>query len=216
MENYPNNSQTRKTGKDEEVEEVSEKKVEKVIAGEAVIRKKSLGKRFAETFVGGEDARGVFSYITFDVLVPAAKDMMSDAVSQGIDRMLYGESRGPSGRSRSGSRPGYVNYNRMSSDPRGRDRDRDSRPSLSRRARANHDFNEIILPTRAEADEVIDRLFDLVSQYDTATVADLYELVGQSGNFTDEKYGWTDLRGANARRARGGWVLDLPRVEALD
>ena len=79
-----------------------------------------------------------------------------------------------------------------------------------------HDFNEIILGTRVEAEEVIDRLFDLLSKYDNASVADLYELVGITANFTDEKWGWTDLRGASVAKVRNGYLLDLPRPEPLD
>jgi hypothetical protein len=81
---------------------------------------------------------------------------------------------------------------------------------MSRMARSRHDFDEIVLQSRTEAEEVIDRLFDLVSRYDTATVADLYELVGIQGSHTDHKWGWTDLRGADVSRTRDGYLLDLP------
>ena len=87
---------------------------------------------------------------------------------------------------------------------------------MSRRARASHDFDEIILASRVEAEEVIDRLFDLVSRYESATVADLYEMVGVTGNFTDDKWGWTNIRGAGVTRVRNGFLLDLPRPEPLD
>lgn len=72
------------------------------------------------------------------------------------------------------------------------------------------------MPTRVEAEEVIDRMFDLVSQYEMVTVADLYDLVGLANNYTDEKWGWTDIRGAGVSRIKGGYLLDLPRPEPLD
>ena len=87
---------------------------------------------------------------------------------------------------------------------------------MSNRARANHDFDEIVLATRAEAEEVIDNLFALVDSYDTATVADLYGMVGQTGSYTDEKWGWSDLRGTSISRVKGGYLLDLPRPQYLD
>lgn len=87
---------------------------------------------------------------------------------------------------------------------------------MSRRARANFDFDEIILPTRVEADQVLERMFDLLDKYEIVTVADLYDLVGVDSNYTDEKYGWEDLRGADVDRlSRGGYLLDLPRPEPL-
>lgn len=214
MEDYPTNSRRPKPEASDQP-----KKITKVVEGDVVRRKKTLGRKFKETFMGG-DTKGVWEYIMLDVLVPAAKDMIADAASQGVERMVFGEARSTS--RRTGQRPssgvnGYVSYNRYSS-PVGRSSasGRDERPTMSRRGRASHDFDEIILATRVEAEEVIDRLFDLVSRYETATVSDLYELVGVSGNYTDDKWGWSDIRGAGVTRVRNGYLLDLPRPEALD
>lgn len=215
MDEFPGNSKT--TPK--EAEKNEPKKVTKVIEGEAITRKKPLGKRMAETFVGGDDAKGVWEYILMDVLVPAAKDTVADATSQGVERFLFGEARSSS--RRTGARPsggnnGYVSYGGRSSAPRHPAVRDEPRPAPSRRSRATHDFGEIILATRVEAEEVIDRLFDLVSKYETATVADLYELVGVTGNYTDDRWGWTDIRGAGVTRIRNGYLLDLPKPEPLD
>jgi hypothetical protein len=87
---------------------------------------------------------------------------------------------------------------------------------LSREARAKHNFDEIVLNSRVEAEEVIDRLYDVVSRYESASVADLYELVGLSSTHTDHKWGWTDIRGAGVQRVRDGYLLDLPSPEPLD
>ena len=87
---------------------------------------------------------------------------------------------------------------------------------MSRRARGSHDFADIILATRVEAEEVIDKLFSLVSQYEQATVGDLYEMLGVERSFTDEKWGWDDLRGAGVSRISSGYLLDLPRPIPLD
>lgn len=209
MEDFPSNSH-----KVTRPEPEPEKKIEKVIEGEVVRRKKPLGKRFKDMFVSG-DAHSVGQYVMFEVLLPAMKDTIADITSQGVERMLFGEARSTS--RRTGARPGqnaYVQYNRFSSSSRADSR-RD-REGPSRRARANHDFDEIILATRVEAEEVIDRLFDLVAKYDSASVADLYELVGVSGSYTDDKWGWVDIRGAGVTRVRNGYLLDLPRPEPLD
>lgn len=213
---FPSNS--RYTNRDQKTGDKplpEKKKVDQVVQSEVVRRKKPLGKRFTETFFGG-DSKGVWEYVAFDVLIPAAKDTFADAVSQGVERMIFGEARSVS--RRHGRRPNdsYISYNRYSSrrpDPREERRDR---PQISRRARASHDFDEIILATRVEADEVLERLFDLVDKYETATVADLYDLVGISGNYTDDKWGWTDLRTSGITRVSQGYLLDLPRPEPLD
>lgn len=211
MVNYPGNS---RKARDEGKEPEKVKKVEKVISGDVTRRKKPWGRRFIETFVGGDNAGGVLSYIIQDVLVPAAKDTITDVVTQGIERTLYGETRNRGSSRRLG--PSYTSYNRYSSVRSPLQRREEPRPEMSRRARAIHDFDEIVLATRAEGEEVIDSMFEILKQYDAVTVSDLYELIGQSGNFTDEKFGWTDLRGAGVTRIKGGYLLNLPRTEALD
>lgn len=197
-------------------EQPEDKKIERVTSGDAIRRKQPLGKRFKETFVGG-DTKGVVSYVVLDVLIPAAKDMIVDATNGGIERMLFGDTRsGRRGRNRGSN--GYVSYNRYGS---GSSRppwspDREEPRNLSRRSRASHDFDEIIVETRGEAEEVIDKLFELISRYEQATVSDLYELTGVKGNYTDEKWGWTNFRGAGVSRVRNGYLLDLPKPELLD
>jgi hypothetical protein len=213
MEEFPTNSHKAKAAPEENTE--TAKKIEQVTTGTVVTRKKPLGKRFVETFFGG-DTRGVMNYVLVDVLLPAAKDMIADAVSQGIERMIFGEARSTSRRTgiRPGGHSGYVSYNRFAPNPQ--QRQREEPRNISRRSRASHDFDEIILATRVEAVTVIDRLYDIIARYEQATVSDLYELVGVSGNFTDEKYGWTDLRGSEAVRVRDGYLLSLPKPEQLD
>lgn len=212
MENYPGNRQT--LGKVEVVEEEKKPKVEKIIAGRAVRRKTPLGKRFVETFFSGSNS--VWTYILHDILLPAAKDTITDVVSQGIERMVYGESRSTS--RRTGTRPagpaGYVSYNRYSQTSQQREQPR----VMSRRARASHDFQDIILPTRAEAESVIDALYDLVQKYEQATVADLYGLVGIPAEFTDENWGWRDISrlGQGPKRMTDGYWLPLQKPEPLD
>jgi hypothetical protein len=182
-----------------------DKKVEPVVKGEVVRRKKPLSKRFHETFLGG-DARGTAQYVVFSVLIPAAKDMLVEAGAQGIERLVYGESK----RRPSRSAPGHIAYNRMTPS------DRPPPAQMSRRARSRFDFDEIILQSRGEAEEVLDRMFDLLSRYDSVSVADLYELTGVQSAHTDQKWGWTDLRGSSVHRTRsGGFLLDLPEPNPL-
>lgn len=205
--NYPSNSNKNKerhaTGG------VGEKKIERVTTNEVVQRRKPLGRKIIENFTG-DDVQSVGSYILMEVLLPAAKTMISDAASQGVERLLFGDSRPRSGNTRIGG--GYTSYNRMYGGSSRRDEPR----TISRSARANHDFGEVILQTRGEAENVLDRLQDLVDQYDVATVSDLYELVGITGSFTDDKWGWTDLRGASVRRVRDGYLVELPRTTPID
>ena len=190
------------------------KTVKKVTTGTVKTRKKPLGRRFMDTFTG-DDSKSVLQYVFFDIMIPSAKDMIADAVSQGIERKLFGEVRSTSRRGRSA---GHTAYSRISSGSRDIFRRDDPRgPSRSeRRSRNMNDWREIILETRPEAVEVIDQMYELLSKYEVVTVADLYDLLGESGNFTDDRYGWTDIRGADVVRIRDGYLLDLPTPVQLD
>jgi hypothetical protein len=202
---FPPNSKISKTNENQE------KNITQVVSGGAVRRRKSLRKQFSETFVAG-DIRTAIRYVAFDVLLPAAKDMVVDSFTQGIEKLIFGDSRRRGSTSPMAGPTGYVSYNRYSM------AGRSSGPSraLSRQARARHNFDEIILDDRVEAENVVDNLFELVSRYESATVADLYELVGLNSTHTDHKWGWTDLHGAGVTRIRGGYLLDLPEPEPLD
>lgn len=215
MENYPANSKRPKTSQDEN-QQVEPKRIEKVVQGEVVRRKKPLGKRFAETFLG-DAAKTVLGSVLMDVLIPAAKDMIVDAGQEALQRMIKGESAGTRRHIQRSTGNGYVSYNRMhpSSGIARRDPREDSRP-ISRRARASHDFDEIILDSRVEAEEVLERLGDIIDKYEQVSVDDLYEMVGVKGDFPDAKYGWYDLRDARVTRIRNGYLLDLPKPEPLE
>jgi hypothetical protein len=202
---YPPNSDTSKEQPQEE------KDLKQVTTGPAKRKKKSLRKQFTETFVGG-DAKTALHYVVFDVLIPAAKDMIADAGSQGIEKLIFGDSRRRGASPPQSGATGYVSYNRYAMGSR------QTAPQrvMSRQARSRHDFDEIILDERTEAEEVIDRLFEVVSRYGSATVADLYELVGLPASHTDNKWGWTNLQGAGVSRVRSGFLLDLPEPEPLN
>lgn len=187
------------------------KNITPVVTEGATRRRRSLRKQFKDTFVAG-DARTAVRYAMFEVLLPAARDMVVEAMHQGMEKLIFGESRRRTPSSPQAGPTGHISYNRYS----GGSRYGGPQRAISREARARHDFDEIVLDRRDEAEEVIDRLFNLVSQYDQATVADLYELVGLSSVHTDHKWGWTDLMGAGVSRIRGGYLLDLPQPEPLD
>src|SRR5436190_13711521 len=192
-EEFPGNSDKQKLG------EYEDKKVERVTTSEPIRRKKGLGKQFKNTFFGG-DAKGALSFVLFGVLVPAAKDALADAGAQGIERLIFGESRHKRSAPPSGP-SGYISYNRYAPSRPGSEA---PARSISRRARARHDFDEIILRTRPAAEEVIDRLYDLISRYEAASVAELYDHVSLDSSHTDCKWGWTELRGAQARKIGDG------------
>lgn len=198
---FPPNSDKAKLG------ETEEKDIKQVTSSPAIRRKKGMGKQFKSIFFGG-DAKSALQYSIYDVIIPAAKEMMVDAVREGFEKLVMGTSRRQRNAPTSGP-GGYVSYNRYSMGQPQQPR------TVSRASRVRHNFDEIVLETRQEAEDVLDRLYEIIDRFGAASVSDLYDLVGVQSNHADQKWGWEELRGATASHVRGGYLLDLPEPEPL-
>ncbi len=187
---------------------------ESVVTGEVVRKRKSKIQNVAETFFGG-DLKDVASYVVMDVMIPAAKDMLYDTVSQGFSRLLFGEVRP---RSTSTNR-GYTSYGLMSRDRSMRRVDQSRRNSYDdgtfRDRIASNDFDDITFRDRRDAEAVMDTLMDTIDHYGQCSVADLLKASGMSPKYTDYDSGWRDLSRASISRYRDGYVLNMPRTEDL-
>lgn len=184
------------------------KKLEQVTTTTVTKKKSNFGTKAISAFVG-EDIHNVGEYLLYDVTIPAIKNTLSDLVSQGIERLLFGESSPRSCNTSGGSRVSYGSYSRPGLAPGNR---RDASP----RTRRYHDFSEIELESRDEAYLVIDRLGDLIEEYGLATVADLYDLCGITTEYTDENWGWTSSRNMSVIRSRHGYMLQLPKPDHVN
>lgn len=186
-----------------------DRSVEKVVTGSVSRREKPLTRKVADNLIS-EEAPTVGSYILFDVMIPAVKSMLSDMISEGSDRILFGAgSRRSSGRRGQPTRADYISYNRASDRPERGGRE------MSHAGRASHDFGEIIFDTRGDAEIVLERMSDLISDYGMATVSDLYDFCGMTGEYTDDRWGWTSSRAFVVVRTRGGYILDLPKPSPI-
>lgn len=200
--NFPSNSNT----KPEQPADIAKPKIKKVVKGNVKTKKRSFGRKFADVFIG-DDAADVKGYILQDVLVPSIKDTIIDIVTGGIEMLLLGERR-----SRGTRRPGnsnYVSYSSYYSGSKTQNRPRSSGSS------GRYYIEDIIFESRGEAEEALGQLIDIIKDYGMVSVADLYEMVGIPGAFTDHSWGWFDLGNASVRRVRDGYMLVLPKVESL-
>lgn len=186
-------------------EESSErKKLDKVVTGTVKTKKKGEIKKFTDLFVT-EDISNVKNYILMDVLVPSIKKAISDIVTSGIDMVLYGGT-GKGKRSSNVDRISYTDYSRYGN----------SRPLDNYRTRSGYSYDDIIIESRGEAEEVLTRMDELIEQYGVVSVADMYDLVGKTCEYTDNKYGWTNIRNAEPVRVRDGYMLKLPKALPID
>ena len=184
-------------------------KEEKIIEGKVITRKPPWYKRFARSLIA-DDVQNIGDYVLSDVIAPAARNLLYDIIAGCTYRTLYGTGRNRS-RGVLGDRPGLrsTRYDRMS--------EPEPRRVLSRESRARHDFDDVVLETRSEAVDVVEAIIHRVDRYGSASVSDLYDLVGVTGSYADQRWGWSgdDLRTADVRQVRGGFLLDLPLPNPL-
>lgn len=212
MTEYPSNSRTTPPPNGD-----SREKLEQVTVNPVIIKKKGLGRRIAAAFTG-EDGKTVAEHVLWKVLIPAAKEMVYDAGQEALGRTLGIEIR--SARRPIGS--GGINYSGIGStlaskvsyqrpafmaDPR---QPEPRRAPMLQTTRGNVTIDDIVLTTRVEADEVINAMHHLLGRFQQVTFADVFDLVGVTGNYTDENFGWTNLDGARPHRTSDGYRLQLP------
>jgi len=200
--NYGGNSNKQKDAAAAPPERV---RIEKVVDGTAVERKKGIGRRIKDHFQGENDMQSIGSYVFWDVIVPKVKDLAFDAINESANRAFYGDNRrsvSSSGSNRSTARPtAYGRIYQSAPEPRS-----------AGRSQTSQDANkEIMIPTLGEAERVIDTLIEYVDKYGFVSVLDLYDAAGiTGGEFTDDKHGWDNLGSARPIRTRDGYILDLP------
>jgi hypothetical protein len=185
-------------------------KIEPVISGTAIERKEPLRRKFLQAYAG-DSAQSVGQYLVMEVLVPTSKNLISDLVTQGINKLLFGNARPAQGVRSNVGGSGYGKF----FNGNGGGSTQQNQQSAARQAPQNPGFNEIVLQTRVDAENVIDGLRDLIEQYGNAKVANLYSLLGITGDFTNQSIGWDNLSKAGVIAVREGYLLDLPQPKVL-
>lgn len=194
-----------------------DKGIKQIVEGGVKKRKTPLHRRFVQTFMGG-DVKSVKDYVVLDVIVPAIKDTIANAATETVERALFGEARSRRRIGGIGGFPGGIfqstNYNAMSSGVAARRED--PRETINRRARATQDFGQLQFQSREAAETVIFEMAKVIQEWGVVTVADLYTMVGEEKDYTANKFGWTDLRGAGVSGSHGrGFNIDLPTPQQI-
>ena len=199
-DNLPDNSHSGRAEKKAAAPEG--KRTEKVVRGKVKVKKNEM-RNLRDVFIS-DDIHNVKSYILMDVLVPSIKKAIYDIVVNSLDMSLFG-GRGGSGSKRStADRVSYRDYNGVSR--------RDERTYSSARTTSGYSYDDIVLETRGEAEAVLSRMDEIMEEYEVVRVADMYDLVGVTGEHTDNKYGWTNIRNAKIERVRDGYRIVMPRA----
>nr|DAF69221.1 MAG TPA: hypothetical protein [Caudoviricetes sp.] len=182
---------------------------EKKVIAKAKVQKKSRIKEALRTFFA-QDLPEIAEHLVVDVAIPAAKNAITDMVTQGIQQLLYGEvdRRRPTA--------GYTSYSSSSRSYRGTGR-YETRPISNRETRQSKPTNveDLVFDTRGDAVDVIEYVAEMIEQYGQITVADLMSSVGINPRYTDERWGWTSTDAFELRQIREGWLVSADRPEPI-
>lgn len=169
------------------------KNIEKVADG-TVKKKNGAFSKFIES-----DLKDVREYLVNDVIIPSIKKGISDIITNACD-MIFGQKTG-NRRDLPAERVSYRSYYQQ--------------PQRIIASSA-YDYDTIVYKTRGEAEEVLMRMREIVNEFDRASVADLNDLSGVSGNYTDNNYGWgREIAQGQVIRVSGGYMIDLPNPRYL-
>ena len=182
-----------------------ERRCDKIVSGSVKTKKKSEVRKITDVFIS-DDISKVKESVVFDILIPSFKKIISEVVTNGIDMILYGETGHTKKSGAAASKVSYRNYNDYSNERRS------YRPAT----RSTYSYDEVILESRGDAEAVLMRLDETIDEYGFASVGDLYDIVGVTGSYTDNDYGWTDIRNARIDRVRDGYVIRMPKVLPID
>lgn len=180
-----------------------------VIKGSAKTKSKTTGRKVFESVLA-EDFKTIKHHVIEDKIKPKFLELIFDAVTDGLELALFGMS----GRKKRSSGSGYTSYGsyyKASGGSNGRPK---SKPEPKK---AVYDMDEIEFEFKEDAVNVLDRLCEDIQEYGNVSGEVLKHLLGEPANYTDRKYGWTDLSTATIDRIRGGsYILSLPRAEVIE
>lgn len=77
------------------------------------------------------------------------------------------------------------------------------------------EHNNMVFSSRGDANKVLTPLKEIARKYEYATVMDLYDLVGMTGNFSYDHLGWYDLSEVHVLKVSEGYKLDLPEPSTI-
>ena len=198
--------------KQRESKEVREDKVvERVVTTDVIITPPGIGKKIKGIFFGGE-FRAARGYVIADVLLPAARNALFDTITEGTRRLVFGESSARRGRQpemRSRVQYGSM-YNRPYTSTM-----LPGQPPRNPTRMNYRESSDILITSREEANDVLEKMVAIVDQYEVASLADLLVMLGRPTSAIDHKWGWTYLNTAEVRQVRNGYMLEMPPMEEI-
>lgn len=175
----------------------------KVIAKATEKKNRTVYKALSDFVVS--DIPEVWEHLVIDVVIPTAKSMLTDMVTQGIQSLLYGNSAPK-------TRGSYVTYGSRSPSSYARA----SSPVTSRsQTRSVDRIRDLEFESAQDLRDMLAFIAEVFDDREVLTVAELKEAAGLKVSYVDDRWGWG--REANFRSIvdRGRQVLLVPSPEPL-
>ena len=155
-----------------------------------------------------EDIKSVIPFVVDEYVIPLFKKGVYEAFTAAMETMIYGKDGHPRKSPSSNNKPSYQGYY-------DRNKDRERGVPANPRGWSEYEADDIWLEDRGDAEAVLWRMRDYLNEYGTVSVAEAKQFAGLKYEYTDNKYGWTDLRAAYVSRIRDGYLIVLPRAVPL-
>lgn len=193
--------------------DLPEKNVEAVVTTEVTVRKRRWYQRAANS-VFKTDMKTISENVLGGIIAPAIKNTVVEAIQTTVEKAILGEVRSNRNIGFRGSMLNHVNYAAASMQkPPGSTVQGTVVPNV----RPHNDFSDYLIGSRMQAEQVVLELDKLIGIYGLATKSDLKGLLGISSEYTDNKWGWYSMAGADVRgNAARGYTLELPDPQPIN
>lgn len=198
---YPTNSHRVKAEQAQASTE-ERRKIQPVVTGATPAQSKNGIGKWVDLFIK-QDVPKIKTYILRDVFLPALKK----ALMGSIDMSFPGGS-GTGYTSDYSTKP-KIRYSGFAEEPNYR------KATGTVVAKDNVEYADIEYPNRGAAERVLMSMRDIHAEFQSVTLAELYELSGLEHPYTYTKYGWKSLRDAEVMRRGDGYFIRLPQATLL-
>lgn len=195
---YPSNSLVNKpiTINTTPTSQQAYEKKDAVVNATATVEKQSLFKKAKKIFAPG-DLKDAAKYAFNNVVVPNAKV----GILAIVEMIIFGQVRNRYGGYSQGTNYSYRSSSQQYSQP--------PLPTMSRRDREIHNFQNLIYKSYQDAENVIGVMLDILDRDGVVRVSDLYELSGVPSDWSDRGWGWTSFQTLKSRAVQGGYAIDI-------
>lgn len=184
----------------------------------AVERKKTLGRKFKDTFLA-EDISDIKDHLYEDIIKPSAQNLafdiaesITDSIRDGFEMAIFGRS---SSRSRKKRRKGsdsntiFVDYGDYYSSENSRERER------REQSRNSNNVKEYLFPTKDSAQSALELMSDYIQEHRVLSVGKYYEFLRKPTKAPDYNYGWSDISSAKIEKVDDGFMINLPKTKDI-